>query len=281
MKNNESNNVVITVLDTGISYQFSDIVYDSYELNQGESGAFTVCSKQGNDFYGHGTAIANIIYSISDDIKIINFKICNYDNEVTSQAITEALEYIYEKLDVDIINISAGATYIDDYFKMKNICKKLYDKGVVIVSAFDNDGAVSYPAAFESVIGIDSSSEYRKAVAVSDSIINVIMPQKYYRTYWNDGKKTILCGNSFACAYFSGIYGKYLKDYENSDVHRFIRNFTAHSIRCKKTKGISNPGFSIKKAIVFHINKESHMNVAITQVQIAAIAFKDVRNRIK
>lgn len=97
MKNNESNNVVITVLDTGISYQFSDIVYDSYELNQGESGAFTVCSKQGNDFYGHGTAIANIIYSISDDIKIIYFKICNYDNEVTSQAITEALEYIYTR----------------------------------------------------------------------------------------------------------------------------------------------------------------------------------------
>lgn len=73
--------------------------------------------------FGHGTAIANIIHSIEKRLKIINFKICNFDNEVTSQGLTAALTYIYENLDVDIVNISAGVTYIDDYFEMKDICQ--------------------------------------------------------------------------------------------------------------------------------------------------------------
>lgn len=260
MKQIKSRDVIIVILDSGVSACFSEMIYDSYEIIRNREEKFEIINESGDDLLGHGSAIANIVHSIDDRIKLINFKICDFDNEVESQAITFALTYIYDNLDVNIINISAGVTYIEDYYEMKTICQKLHNKGVVIIAAFDNDGAVSYPAAFDTVIGIDSTydSITSNTYSVSGSIVNLLFPPKYYRTYWNDGKKALLRGNSFACAHFSGLFGKYLLDGGNDNVHDYIHTFADRTITCKKSHDICGPPFSINRAIVFPVNKEAH-----------------------
>ena len=45
--------------------------------------------------------------------------------------------------------MSFGITAGDEYYqieKLRILCEKIEMKGTIIVSAFDNDGAISYPA---------------------------------------------------------------------------------------------------------------------------------------
>lgn len=259
MSEDNDRKITIVVLDTGISDKFTDIIYDGYEMTRTNGEEFIVTNSIGIDLHGHGTAVANIIHSVESRLRIISFKICNYDNEVDSTAITEALAYIHDYLKVDIINISAGVTYINDLSGMKNICQKLYAKGVVVVSAFDNEGAVSYPAALNEVIGVDCAPVGEtNVVTIENSIVNILIPTRYYRTFWNNGKRALLCGTSFACAYFSGIYGKYLLEGGTNDAQKYIRNISSKIIECKQSKELSKPNFDIRKAIIFPVNKESH-----------------------
>lgn len=95
------------------------------------------------DYIGHGTAVANIIYTINNNIDIICFRICDKTMEVDEEGLLFVLEYIYENINVDIINISLGAIHQFMYADLKEVCSKLYRKGIVIVSSFDNNGAIS------------------------------------------------------------------------------------------------------------------------------------------
>lgn len=259
MNKDSSRGITIVVLDTGISNKFTNIIFDGYEMTKTNGEEFIVSNSIGIDLHGHGTAVANIIHSVESCLRIISFKICNYDNEVDSIAITKALTYIHDYLKVDIINISAGVTYIDDLSGMENICRKLYAKGVVVVSAFDNEGAVSYPAAFNEVIGVDCAPVGEtNIVTVKNSIVDILIPTRYYRTFWNNGERALLCGTSFACAYFCGIYGKYLMEGGTNDVNSYMRNISSKVIECRQAKELSKPDFDVSKAIIFPVNKESH-----------------------
>lgn len=254
--------VKIAILDTGISKQMSEIVSSFFELYKDFDGNYKIENQEAYDYLGHGTAITSIIHSLEPKLNLISFKLCNSGNEISANELVYVLEYIYKNIEVDIINISAGVTYINGpcYKAINTICQKLKERGTVIVSAFTNEGAVSYPAACPSVIGIDSSPvrTNKEIIEVVNSVVNVIFPHKYYRAVWNDGKKTLLTGNSFACAYFSGLLGHYLVESENKDVNSFIKDISSDTIELLKNSEITPPKFKIQKAIIFPVNKESH-----------------------
>lgn len=59
----------------------------------------------------------------------------------------------------------------------------------------------------KAVVGVDVINNYsqqKPSVAISDSIVNVLVPNRFYRTFWGV-KKTILKGTSFACGYVTGL----------------------------------------------------------------------------
>lgn len=87
---------------------------------------------------------------------------------------------------------------------MYNICKKLTDKGVILVSAFDNSGTISYPAAFENVIGVISGPNCKKSSDfeyMDDTVVNVGAKGGIQRIAWKEPNYILMGGNSFACAY--------------------------------------------------------------------------------
>ena len=94
------------------------------------------------DTFGHGTAVSNIIYGVNSNVEFISVKIG--DGEIDEKGLVYALTYIFENIQTDLINISAGITYIYDCKELSNICQKLHNKGVIVVSAFDNDGAYHF-----------------------------------------------------------------------------------------------------------------------------------------
>lgn len=70
--------------------------------------------------------------------------------------IIHALNYIYQDLDVDIVNMSFGVNICKEIDELYEICYKFHNKGVLLVSSFDNSGTISYPAVFDCVLGIRS-----------------------------------------------------------------------------------------------------------------------------
>lgn len=206
----------IAIVDTGVSVSIRKCypVTESYEWKKVGHDK-KIVENEGLDTFGHGTAIINIISSISKSVEFINVKIA--DRKVDSKGIVSALEFIYTHLDVDIINISAGVTELSNYHELDEVCRKLADKNILIISAFDKGGGVTYPAAFDKVIGVDVEKDVQSGneitIAMND-IVNVRMPNTFHRTVWLNGEKALLKGSSFACAKITGIFANLLLKYQ-------------------------------------------------------------------
>lgn len=249
---------IVAVIDSGI-FSLSDVrscVIDSYALYQKKS-KWIISKTPIEDFVGHGTAVTNIIWNTNKNINIIIFRICDSELNVDESGIVKILEFIDENMTVDIINISAGVTYLYDYNAMNNICFKLSKKGVIIVSAFDNDGAISFPAALDCVVGVDVKKDIRKEeiIFIEKGKVNIIVSDKYYRTKWLN-TKTIIKGTSFACAYVTGLLSLRVSSY--FDNITILRAISSKNKIQKIHENPVKPHFSIRKAIIFPINKESH-----------------------
>lgn len=265
--------VKIAIIDSGIS-QYSRGFHSTkrqYCLTE-HDGTCKVIEEKIEDFNGHGTVISDIIFQQNPDIQIYSMRIVS--NEQTAQDnlmqtdiecehLCTILEYILENLDVDIINISAGITYIDDWHRIGNVCNALKQKGILIVAAFDNFGSISYPAALSSVLGVDvvENGLQKKDIAwIHNSCVNFLVPAKFYRTFWNDGTKTIMKGTSFACAEITGKISTQLFDEQGNrnSIDVVVSKLKTCGSIYQKTKPVTGPQFTIKKAILFPVNKEAH-----------------------
>jgi len=247
----------IVIVDSGISPS-STVGYrvvESYKAVENGKSGWDLIKIACEDFVGHGTAVANIMYDVNPNIDIINIQICQNDLIVDEAGLIYVLNFINQNLDIDLVNISAGITYLTEFKMLDEICQTLISKGVYIVSAFDNDGAISFPAAVDSVIGVDVEKDYENkndVILVENGIVNFLVADRYYRTEWLN-KKTIIKGTSFACAYITGLISLVIKN----------DFFSPEKISNKKysfpiKQEISKPEFKIKKAIMFPCNKEVH-----------------------
>ena len=265
-------NIRIAIIDSGISEKSEcyNHIIESYVVDYTDN-IYSMQKCKPVYYIGHGTAVAHILFNKNTEIDIICIRICETNMVINEDGLIFILKYIYDNLNVDIINISAGITYLNNYHEFEKICNNLYEKGIYIVSAFDNDGAISYPAAFDNVIGVDTKDEYdnkKDIYYVKNSIIDILVPNIFYRTVWLD-KKTIIKGSSFACAYITGILSQYIKS-SNPKIKKevILKKISTKQISLKKTTEIKSPNLQIKKAIVLPINKESN----------ALLRFKDMLN---
>lgn len=188
----------VVIIDSGVNLTHSafrnDEIYAKDVLD---------CNSSGKDEYGHGTAIYGIIRKCSE-ANIYNLKVNSIEKGVGVTTLIAALNYVLHNIpEADIINLSLGITSSDDD-KLYEICVKLSERGVIIVSAFDNTNCFSYPAFFENVIGVTTSVKCKKTtdfVYVEDSIVNIAAKGGTQRVCWTSPEYLMLAGNSFACAH--------------------------------------------------------------------------------
>lgn len=254
--------VRIGIIDSGIE-QYSkniDKVCDFFVLDKNAQSEYLMLRTDPFDAYGHGTAVADIIIDVNPDVELYCFCLSEEKCKIDEQALIYVLNYIYHNIDLDIINISLGYTYLSDYYSLKEICKKIRGKGMLLVSAMDNDGAISYPAALDEVIGVDVDGKIRNKDTiqkVENSIVDICLPDICYRTCWNN-RNTIVFGSSFASAKVTGLLSQKLDEYQREDNDdQILESIANKSFKTNEPMEICRPEFSIEKAIVFPINKES------------------------
>lgn len=214
-----------------------------------------------HDTYGHGTAVYSIIKKNNEECNYYIFKVIDQNDTIDEKIICTALEYIFNNLDIDIINMSLGTVSLSDD-RMYNICKRLYDKGVILVSAFDNEGAISYPAAFDCVIGVDGSDLCRKVddfIFYEDKILNVAAKGGMQRVKWCEPDNIIVKGSSFACAHATNkivnIYKNSIKSFE--EILEYFKSIAIQIIAYEE-KEEKVFEYKIDRAVIFPFNKEMH-----------------------
>lgn len=221
------------------------------------------------DTVGHGTAVASLVTKgmDSDKIKFYAVKLFEDVYDCSIEDLTECLEYIAEHNEYDLINMSFGIVSGYDYGQIEKLCvlcDTLKSQGTIIVSAYDNAGAISYPAYFENVIGVDSSPKANKRTeyeTVKNSCVNILGYGKNQKVAWSDPPYTIIEGNSFACANVSNvIIEKLVSGCAKVDIEKELQRNAINTVHFEEfMMPPSRPEWLHgSRVITFPFNKEMH-----------------------
>ena len=180
----------IIVLDTGVDLNHTAMSkynrIDSMYLT--ENGEEVISDNI--DLTGHGTAIIWLIKKKLPYVHILSLRIFDIvDDNVTctEERLIRALEYIELNYNVKVINLSSSISQVKNMSGLKEITKKLANKGVVIVSPHHNNHFLSYPASFEWVIGIAIDTKIKRGtnkVISDDGVVNVFDSLKQHQVPW-------------------------------------------------------------------------------------------------
>lgn len=263
--NNDGKAVKIAIIDSGIDVnrnEFLGISIKGLTLSN-INGKICIQRDVFHDNIGHGTAATFIIYKSVPKAEYISIKIFDDEYETDSINLIAALEYIIENLDVDIIHLSNGVVRCDDYFKLYNVCKMIDDKGIIIIAAFDNGGSVSFPAAFDCVIGVDwyeKCSSGNQYIYVENSIVNIMGTGSLQRLPWKNDTYKYVAGSSFAAPYITAIASKLIQAGvrgREAILEELKLNAWKYASFNENTNETDKPD-KIAKAILFPFNKEMH-----------------------
>ena len=209
---------------------------------------------------GHGTAIASILTSqINAPITLINF--CVFDEELKTsiEKLISALEYICHNINANIINLSLGS--LVDNERLYQVCKVLSEKNVILVAGFDNNGAISFPASYDCVLGVDTSFKCihkNDFVFVENSIVNLRAMGGNQRVAWDYPDYIITSGTSLAVAH---VTREIIKECMGKNLACVLKHFNenaryVYSNKVEQAEEFINKLFDISNASLFPFSKE-------------------------
>lgn len=272
----------IVIIDSGIDLtnrEFEGRKISGIHIYEDKAGKINI-DENIKDQIGHGTAVAAILNEDLDN-ELFVIKIFDEEMEGDINLLVRALEYVYENVKCDIINMSVGFTEFDSIAEINNICNKLYfEKGIIMVSAFDNFDTISYPAALDTVIGVDISNEIHKKrefYYLKNSVVDILLKDSMHRVVWLD-KKIMVHGTSFATPKFVKMLAKELKTTEKEKIRERLEHIATKVVDFKDEKYESKlEYFKIEEAIVFPVNKEMHTLIRFEEDLKYTMNFYDIK----
>lgn len=249
----------IVIIDSGINHKHPAL---SNEKIHGINLLNKENANEIEDEIGHGTAVYYLVRRFAANANILPIKIFSDEFSTAYDMLYLALEYVYENIDCKILHLSNGVTYCDEIDCLRTLCRKIREKGIIIVSAFDNGGAISYPAAFPEVIGVDWSLSCRRFSDyefVDNSIVNIRGIGTELRVPWLKEDYILVGGSSFVAPYITSCVYKLMKK-NVIDLNEILTELRSHAkkIISYQEDGKLKESFSIKKAVIFPYNKEIH-----------------------
>ena len=203
----------IIIIDSGIENIYPNVVGG---INISIDGDKIIFTDDYIDNFGHGTAIYHLINDNCKDIQFFIIKIFDESFTTDQRLLLSALTYVYDNINCKFIVISSGTIICNNIKLISNVIDNLfYHKNVYVISAFDNNAALSFPASHDKVIGIDSSERVtpiENYYITKGSPINILSTKRTHRLRWLNNQKIIQSGNSFLTAeYASKLINSYIK----------------------------------------------------------------------
>jgi len=219
-----------------------------------------------SDDWGHGTIIYHVIRKQFSECNICVVKLFSKERSTIEDDLIYALRYIKDNIACNVVNLSLGITICDDISELYKACDELAKLGIVIVSAFDNDGCYSFPAAFDNVIGVDSNNYIRNAGIieyVEGSPINILAKGNVQRVRLSSSETVIVGGSSVACAYVSSMLAKEFRGAEisKSKALAFLKTRSHYIYKAGEYCNMFKREYiiqDVQNVAVFPVSKEMH-----------------------
>lgn len=251
--------LILAIIDSGVD-KYIKINGVGIEHNENIDEYFV--TNEVMDQNGHGTIVTNIIREIIDDENLYIVKLFDQQDEIEGEKLVFALKYLRDFIKPDIIHLSMGISFCDDIITLRDICQDLVKNGTVIVCAFDNNGSLSYPAAFPFVIGVESNASIIKTTEhyfLQDSPINIATIGSAQRLLGKNNRFVDVVGSSFSAPYITRIIAKNILlgnlSCNFDDVLKFLKS-SAKKIYCPEQQEPIELPFNIERAVFFPYNKE-------------------------
>lgn len=256
----------IAVVDTGLDSTHGAIHFPANGVTITHHGMDYGIEPGTTDTIGHGTAVCNCIKRVAKDVDLFVVNAFDDTDQIDVERLTYALNYISDNVPCDIVHISSGITDFTTVSPLHEACKKLVDQGRIVVSAFDNYGAISYPAAFPEVIGVDMSiacSNMLEYEYVESDLVNVRAQGVSLRVPWAGHTYRIVTGTSFSSAFITGIIAIFLQyGYRRlDDIRKQLKKYAVIQHTPSYYEETGRP-FIIHEAIALPFNKEMHLLAA-------------------
>lgn len=177
-------------------------------------GKKDISAQSGTDSFTHAELVCSIIFKENPDCSIILNPIVGSNLKCSVKSLLGGIQTLINKR-VDIINLSLGIE--DNYYpELEYVCNKAKEAGIYIVSAYSNNGKITFPASFESTIGVngllfDNSGHY-----LWKRNQDICASHRYVSIYHLEVPKLVF-GNSYVCAKISGIVSSFLMKGELSE----------------------------------------------------------------
>ena len=235
------------------------------------------------DINGHGTSIVDLYSRLCPNAEYIILKAFESET-ITEEKLLFVLRYVSEHIDCDIISLSGGVLNIENRRVMESVCEKLVRQKKYIVAAFDNNGAITFPAALSSVIGVDWTKSIKNVndfEFTEDSVVNIRGGALHHTLLSANGEKTTVAGSSFVVPY---IVKRLKMILENNicdnfnDLLQELKNQAKCVYKVKGSKKVPAP-FHIEKAVIFPFIKEVETLARnIDQVSFDILDFFDFKH---
>ncbi len=204
--------VRVAVIDSGFRRDGSpnDWLEAGHGLVAPEDGLRLAWSDDSDDRIGHGTACAQIIHRLAPAATIVPLRVFGQRLETSPEIILEALSWAIRGR-YQVINLSLGTQAQDALRPFYRLCQEAHDLGIVLVSALPRGDGVSYPAAFEPVLGVtlgevDNPFDFHY---VEDHAAEIHAYGHHCATWHGEARE--LHGSSFAAPHVSGIVARLLE----------------------------------------------------------------------
>jgi uncharacterized NAD-dependent epimerase/dehydratase family protein len=242
----------LVVLDSGFSVvQEQENTHIDYYRQQGDAWQTT---DQWDDFNGHGTAVLTIITNnFPGDYAV--FGVFRPDGKGNLERIKSVLRYIIDNIECRYLQMSFGMRGYDRELEM--LCRQIYERGTIIVAALDNNGAMSFPAAFDFVIGVTNDGFIKRA----DKMF--VYPSGTVDVAAKSGMQVLKCagqkgfklgqGNSFAASYVTLALLRSGLKFDNKSAA-----LTSLNSRYWQVKDDNHCKLAGHKAALFPLNKEMY-----------------------
>ena len=202
----------IAIIDSGVNPWHSHVqgVAGGVCLRRHDTGDITE-SKDYLDSLGHGTAIAGIVREKIPEARLYAVKIFERKLAAPASLLLAAMKWAMMK-QVNIIHLSLGLEKREFRQDLERICRKAFERNIVIVAAARTADDHVYPSTFKTVIGV-----YWNRDCDMDCLVYHPGNSIEFGTYGQPRalpgmpQKLNFRGSSFAAAHVTGMAGRLLK----------------------------------------------------------------------
>jgi subtilisin family serine protease len=215
----------VAVLDSGIATSHEALAGNSLRddlifLPSSDEFSVNTIEGSGQDDYGHGTAVAWLIWSLAPEVEIGSFRILAAENRNSKQLLVHQAAMTAIDRGYDILHCSFGhraaAVYALDY---KSWIDAAYVANRHIVAACDNAGSKAsvFPAHFNSVIGVNRMAGVAEDALFrhAGNLVEFLALGENVRVPWAGGSWKTVIGTSFAAPRVTALAARVLGMFPN------------------------------------------------------------------